>query len=131
MLSTMMNFYKCVKQLVNLALVFSHLLKTTLGEGGRSSPVLSAPVLRGVGACCENLGRERATPRSSPRSELGCAVAESCRRRRGLAVVVVARRAWFSERGEEGMTLRTSCGGGGRGVAPFYRVREVGRWPAG
>jgi hypothetical protein len=36
-------------------------------EGGRNSPALSAPVLRGTGACCESLGRERATLRSSPR----------------------------------------------------------------
>jgi hypothetical protein len=43
-------------------------------EGGRSSPAL-----RGMGACCETLGRERATPWSSPRLELGGAVAESCR----------------------------------------------------
>jgi hypothetical protein len=46
----------------------------------------------GVGACCENLGRERATPRSSPRSKFGGAVAESCRQRRGLVAVVRARR---------------------------------------
>jgi hypothetical protein len=25
--------------------------------------------------------------------------------------------------------MGTSCGGGGRGVVPFYRVREAGRWP--
>jgi hypothetical protein len=36
-------------------------------EGGRSSPVLSAPVLQGMGACCKSLGGERATLRSSPR----------------------------------------------------------------
>jgi hypothetical protein len=47
-------------------------------EGGRSSSTLSAPVLHGAGACCENLGRERPTPRSSLRLELGGAVAESC-----------------------------------------------------
>jgi hypothetical protein len=29
------------------------------------------------------------------------------------------------------MMVGTSCGGGGRGVAPFYRVGEAGRWPAG
>jgi hypothetical protein len=34
-------------------------------------------------------------------------------------------------RGEEGMTMGMDCGGGGQGVAPFYRVGEVGRWPAG
>jgi hypothetical protein len=45
-------------------------------EGGWSSTTLSAPVLRVAGACCENLGRERATPRSTLRSELGSAVAE-------------------------------------------------------
>jgi hypothetical protein len=43
-------------------------------EGGRSSPALW-----GAGACCESLGREKATLRSSLRSELGGAVAESCR----------------------------------------------------
>jgi hypothetical protein len=89
-------------------------------EGGRSSLVL-----RGAGACCESLGRERVTPRSSPRSELGGAVAESCRRGRGLAAVVGAQRARPSERGEEGMMMGTSCGGGGWGIAPFYRVEEV------
>jgi hypothetical protein len=36
-------------------------------ESGRSSSALSAPTLRGVGACCESLGRERVTLRSSPR----------------------------------------------------------------
>jgi hypothetical protein len=36
-------------------------------EGGRSSPALSAPALRGAGACCQSLGRERATLQSSPR----------------------------------------------------------------
>jgi hypothetical protein len=51
--------------------------------------------------------------------------------RRGVATVVGARWAWPSERGEEGMMMGTSCGGGGRGVAPFYRVGEAGRWPAG
>jgi hypothetical protein len=95
-------------------------------EGSRSSPTLSAPVLRGMGACCESLGRERATPRSSPRSELGDAVEESCRRRRGLAAVVRARRARPSERGAEGMTMGMSYGGGGRGVALFYRLGR--RW---
>jgi hypothetical protein len=94
-------------------------------EGGRSSPALSAPALQGAGACCESLGRERATPRSSPRSELGGAVAESCRRQRGLAVVVGARQTRPSDRGEEGMTIGMSCEGGSRGVAPFYRVGEV------
>jgi hypothetical protein len=48
-------------------------------EGDRSSPALSAPALRGAEACCESLGRERATLRSSPRSELGGAVTESRR----------------------------------------------------
>jgi hypothetical protein len=48
-------------------------------EGDRSSSALSTPALQGAGACCESLGRERATLRSSPRSELGGAVAESCR----------------------------------------------------
>jgi hypothetical protein len=90
--------------------------------------VLSVLMLRGAGACCENLGRERATPWSSPRSKLGGAVVESCRRRRGLAAVVGARPAWRSVRGEEGMMMGTSCGGGSRGVAPFYRVREVAGW---
>jgi hypothetical protein len=85
----------------------------------------------GTGACCENLGRERATPRSSPSSMFGDTVAESCRRRRGLAAVVGARRVRPSERGEEGMTMGTSCGGGGWGVAPFYRVGEAWRWSAG
>jgi hypothetical protein len=92
-------------------------------EGGRSSP--SAPVLWGTGDCCESLGRERVTPQSSPRSELGGAVAESCERRRGLVAVVEARWARPFEQGEDGMTMGTSCGGGGRGVVPFYRVGEV------
>jgi hypothetical protein len=39
--------------------------------------------------------------------------------------VVEAQRARPSERGEDGMMMGTSCGGGGRGVAPFYRVGEV------
>jgi hypothetical protein len=43
-------------------------------------------------------------------------------------VVVRARLARPSERGEEAMTMGTSCGGGGRGVAPFYRVGEVADW---
>jgi hypothetical protein len=97
--------------------------------GGRQELVgtehASAP---GCGACCESLGRERATPRSSPRSELGSAVVESCRRRRRLAAMVGARWAWPSKRGEEGMMMGTSCGGGGRGVVPFYRVREAAGW---
>jgi hypothetical protein len=42
-------------------------------------------------------------------------------------VVVGARRAQPFERGEEGMMRGMRCGGGGRSVAPFYRVREVGR----
>jgi hypothetical protein len=46
-------------------------------------------------------------------------------------VVVGTRRARPSEQGEEGMTMGTSCGGGGRGVAPFYRVGVAGRWPTG
>jgi hypothetical protein len=66
-------------------------------EGGRSSPALSAPVIWGAGVCCENLLGDRVTPRSSPMSELGGAVSESCRRRRGLAVVVEARWARPSE----------------------------------
>jgi hypothetical protein len=33
-----------------------------------------------------------------------------------------------SERGEEGMTMGMSCGGGGHCVAPFYRVGEVAGW---
>jgi hypothetical protein len=45
--------------------------------------------------------------------------------------VVRARRVQPSERGEEGMMMGTSCGGGGWGVAPFYKVGEAGRWPAG
>jgi hypothetical protein len=48
-------------------------------EGGMSLPALSALVLRCMGACCESLRRERATLRSSSRSELGGVVAESCR----------------------------------------------------
>jgi hypothetical protein len=40
-------------------------------EGNRSSLALSAPALWGVGDCCESLGRERVTPWSSPRLELG------------------------------------------------------------
>jgi hypothetical protein len=40
-------------------------------------------------------------------------------------MVVRARRALPSERGVEGMKMGMSCGGGGRGVAPFYRVGEV------
>jgi hypothetical protein len=39
-------------------------------------------------------------------------------------MVVRARQAQPSERGEEGMIRGIHCGGGGRGVAPFYRVRE-------
>jgi hypothetical protein len=46
-------------------------------------------------------------------------------------VVVGTRWARPSEQGEEGMTMGTSCGGGGWGVAPFYRVGVAGRWPAG
>jgi hypothetical protein len=38
--------------------------------------------------------------------------------------VVEARQAQPSERGEEGMMMGMHCGGGGRGVAPFYRVGE-------
>jgi hypothetical protein len=94
-------------------------------EGGWSSPTLTAPTLLGMGACCESLGRERPTLRSSPRSELGGAVVESCRRRRGLAAVVGARRAWPSKRGEEGMTMGMRCGGRGWGVVPFYMVGEA------
>jgi hypothetical protein len=41
--------------------------------------------------------------------------------------VVGARQAQPSERGEEGMMRGMHCGGGGRGVAPFYRVGER-RW---
>jgi hypothetical protein len=44
--------------------------------------------------------------------------------------VVGARQAQPSERGEEGMMRGMHCGGGGRGVAPFYRVGER-RWSAG
>jgi hypothetical protein len=36
-----------------------------------------------------------------------------------------ARRARPSEQGEEGMMTEMSCGGGGWGVAPFYRVGEA------
>jgi hypothetical protein len=36
--------------------------------------------------------------------------------------VVEAQQAQPSERGEERMMRRMHCGGGGRGVAPFYRV---------
>jgi hypothetical protein len=36
-------------------------------EGGRSSPALSALVLRGAGVCYQILGRERVTLQSSPR----------------------------------------------------------------
>jgi hypothetical protein len=50
---------------------------------------------------------------------------EEAARRRGVAAVVRARWAWPSERGEEGMMIGTSCGGGIQGVAPFYRVGEV------
>jgi hypothetical protein len=39
-------------------------------ESGRSSPALRASALRGTGACCESLGRERATLRSSSRVSL-------------------------------------------------------------
>jgi hypothetical protein len=66
-------------------------------EGGRSSLVLIALALRGMGACCESLGRERVNPWSLPRLELGGVVAESCRRWRGFAAVVRARWAWPSE----------------------------------
>jgi hypothetical protein len=52
---------------------------------------------------------------------------EEATQRRGVAAVVGARRAQPSERGEEGMMMGMSCGGGGRGVAPFYRVGETGR----
>jgi hypothetical protein len=45
--------------------------------------------------------------------------------------VVGAQWAWPSERGEEGMIMGKSCGGGGQDVAPFYRVGEAGRWPTG
>jgi hypothetical protein len=38
---------------------------------------------------------------------------------------VGARWARPSEQGEEGMMMGMSCGGGGRGVAPFYRVGEA------
>jgi hypothetical protein len=55
---------------------------------------------------------------------------EEAAQRRGVAAVVRARRARPSKRGEEGMKMGTSCGGGGRGVVPFYRVGEAGRWPA-
>jgi hypothetical protein len=44
-----------------------------------------------------------------------------------LGWVVGDRRARPSERGEEGMMRGMLCGGGGRGVAPFYRVGKVGR----
>jgi hypothetical protein len=59
---------------------------------------------------------------------LGGMVAESCRRRRGLAAMVGARRAQPTEQGEEGMMMGMSCGGGGQGVAPFYGVGEVASW---
>jgi hypothetical protein len=56
---------------------------------------------------------------------------EEAARQRGVAVVVRARQARPSEQGEEGMMMGRSCGGGGRGVAPFYRAGEAGRWPVG
>jgi hypothetical protein len=56
---------------------------------------------------------------------------EEAARRRVVAAVVRARRARPSKRGEEGMMMGMSCGGGGRGVAPFYRVGVAGRRPTG
>jgi hypothetical protein len=52
---------------------------------------------------------------------------EEVARRRGVAAVVGARRARPSELGEEGMMRGMHCGGGGRGVAPFYRVGDAVR----
>jgi hypothetical protein len=42
-----------------------------------------------------------------------------------MAAVLRARWVHPSEQEEVGMTMGMSCGGGGQGIVPFYRVREV------
>jgi hypothetical protein len=90
------------------------------GPSAPSSPELGLRPLRG--SRCRGTGWR---PHLAPAGD------EEATGQRGVAAVVGARRALPSERGVEGMKMGMSCGGGGRGVASFYKVGETGRWPAG
>jgi hypothetical protein len=90
-----------------------------------SSPELGLRPLRGSRSPAKGAGRRRRGRGTGWRPHLAPAGDEEATRRRGVAAVVGARRVLPSERGVEGMKMGTSCGGGDRGVAPFYWVREV------
>jgi hypothetical protein len=100
------------------------------GPPAPSSPELGLRPLRGSRSPAKGAGRRRRGRGTGSQPHLAPASHEEASRRRGVAAVVGARRARPSERGEEGMKMGMSCGGGGRGVAPFYRVGEAGRWLA-
>jgi hypothetical protein len=90
-----------------------------------SSPELGLRPLRGSRSPAKGAGRQRRGQGTGWRPHLAPAGDEEAARWRGVAAVVGARRALPSERGVEGMKMGMSCGGGGRGVASFYRVGEV------
>jgi hypothetical protein len=96
-----------------------------------ASPELGLQPLRGSRSPANGAGRQQRGWGTIWRPHLAPTGDEEVARRRGVAMVVGARRAWLSKRGEEGMMMGTSCGGGGQGVVPFYRVGEAGRWPGG
>jgi hypothetical protein len=99
-------------------------------EGGRSSSALSAPVLRGAGACCESLGRERVTLRSSLRvSSTGSTARKSWRLRTKVMTA--------SLRGQLDRSMKKRGGAGQRNVVengevevPFLGLERRGgsRW---
>jgi hypothetical protein len=101
------------------------------GPSAPSSPKLGLRLLRGSRSPAKGAGRRRRCRGTGWRPHLAPAGDEEATGRRGVAAVVGARRALPSERGVEGMKMGMSCGGGGRGVASFYKVGEAGRWPAG
>jgi hypothetical protein len=101
------------------------------GPTAPSSPELGLRPLRGSRSPAKGAGRRRRGRGTGWRPHLASAGDEEAARRREVAAVVGARRAQPFEQGVEGIKMGMSCGGGGRGVAPFYRVGEAGRWPAG
>jgi hypothetical protein len=101
------------------------------GPSALSSPELGLRPLWGLRSPANGARRQWRGWGTGWRPHLAPAGDEEATRRRGVAAVVGARWALPSERGVEGIKMGMSCGGGGQGVAPFYRVGEAGRWPAG
>jgi hypothetical protein len=101
------------------------------GPSAPSSPELGLRPLRGSRSPAKGAGRRWRGQGTGWRPHLAPTGDEEVAQQRGVAAVVGARQALPFERGVEGMKMGTSCGGGGRGVAPFYRVGEAGRWPVG